>query len=119
MSLADRIFIDMCTDILENGIVSEEGCEYRILNDMGDEYPISEEEFGTTIYTKSVINLINQIDKLNDIDYLVIDGNRIDNHELNIVVDKFISRDKMDDCYLGFFDTKTIYKVKKSGDSNE
>ena len=100
-------------------INGEEGNEYEILNDIGDKYPICEEEFGTTIYTKEAINLINYLNKLNDIDYVVVDGNGIECSELNGVVDKFISRDSMDNCYLGFFDTKTIYKVKKGDGSNE
>ena len=26
----------------------------------------------------------------------------------------FINKDKIDDCYLGFFNTKTIFKVKNN-----
>lgn len=94
----------------------DKGNDYQILSDMGDIYPISEEEFGTTIYTKEVVNLINYLDDLKEIDYLVLNSNNIDNLEFNKIVDKFINHDKMVDCYLGFFDRKTIYVVKNKGD---
>lgn len=86
--------------------------EYSIVSDMGIKYPISEEEYGTTIYTSEVINLINYLDMLESIDYIIMNSNGIDNNEFNLMVDRFIKKDKMDNCYLGFFNTKTIYKVK-------
>ena len=33
---------------------------------------------------------------------------------VRVDTDKFINKDSMDDCYLGFIDTKTIFKVKKN-----
>ena len=47
-----------------------------------------------------------------DIDYLVLDSNKIEIKEFNNIVDKFINKEKMDNVYVGFFNTKTIYKVK-------
>jgi collagenase-like PrtC family protease len=88
--------------------------KYSIFSDMGVEYPICEEEFGTTIYSDKVINLINYLDELNEIDYIVLNCNGIDSNEFNLMVDKFIKREKLDDCYLGFYDTKTIFKVKNN-----
>lgn len=88
--------------------------EYSIISDMNREYPISEEDYGTTIYTEEPINLINYLDYLNDIDYIVMNSNMIDDSEFNLMVDKFINKDKMDDCYLGFFNTKTIFRVKSN-----
>ena len=88
--------------------------KYSIISDMGTEYPITEEEFGTTIYSEKVINLINYLDYLNSIDYIVMNSNGIDNEQFNMMVDKFINKDKLDDCYLGFFNTKTIFKVKNN-----
>ena len=38
--------------------------KYSIVSDMGVEYPISEEEFGTTIYSQEPVNLINYLDEL-------------------------------------------------------
>lgn len=87
---------------------------YSIISDMGEEYPISEEEFGTTIYTSKPINLINYLDKLDNIDYIVMNSNGINNNEFNMMVDKFINRDNIDDCYLGFLNTKTIFRVKNN-----
>ena len=81
---------------------------------MNTEYPISEEEFGTTIYSEKTVNLINYLDYLDKIDYIVMNSNGILDEEFNMMVDRFIKKDKMDDCYLGFFDTKTIFKVKNN-----
>lgn len=97
--------------------INRDKCDdrYTIVSDTGSEYLINEEEFGTTIYSDRVINLINYLDKIDNIDYVVMNSNCIDSHEFNLMVDKFINRDKMDDCYLGFFNTKTIFKVKGNG----
>lgn len=91
--------------------------KYNIVSDMGKSYPICEEEYGTTIYTSNVINLINEMGKISDIDYIVLNSNNIIDDEFNNIVDKFINHEKMDDTYIGFFDTKTIYKVKNGGGS--
>ena len=94
--------------------IDKEDCvgKYKIVSDTGNEYPISEEEYGTTIYSEKVINLINYLDNLDEIDYVVMNSNGVDNNDFSLMVDKFINRDKMDDCYLGFFNTKTIFRVK-------
>lgn len=89
-----------------------DGSEYHIISDTDKEYKICEEEYGTTIYTEWPINLLNYIDKLKDIDYLVLKSNKIDDSEFNKMVDKFINHDKVDNPYIGFFNMKTIYKVK-------
>ena len=89
--------------------------KYSIVSDMGVEYPISEEEYGTTIYSEKPINLINYLDELDKIDYIVMNSNGIDNNEFKLMVDKFINRDKIDECYLGFYNTKTIFRVKSNG----
>ena len=88
--------------------------KYSIINDMGDEYPISEEEYGTTIYSVKPVNLINCLDELDKIDYLVMNSNGIDNDEFSKMVDSFINRDKLNDCYLGFYNIKTIFRVKSN-----
>ena len=89
-----------------------DGNEYKLISDDGDGYPAEEEEFGTTIYTKEPINLINYLDDLKNIDYLVLKSNKIDNSEFNRVVDKYINHEKSNNAYIGFFETKTIYRVK-------
>ena len=88
--------------------------KYTIVSDMNTEYPISEEEFGTTIYSEKPVNLINYLDDMDRIDYVVMNSNGIIDSEFDLIVDKFISKDKMNDCYLGFFNTKTIFRVKNN-----
>jgi hypothetical protein len=88
--------------------------KYTIVSDMNTEYPITEEEFGTTIYSEKPVNLINYLDYLDKIDYLVLNSNGINNKEFDLIVDKFIKKETMEDCYLGFFNTKTIFKVKNN-----
>lgn len=88
------------------------GNNYHIINDEGISYPIDEEDFGTTVYTKEPINLINYLDELSKIDYLVLNSNMIPSKEFNEIVEKFLRKESMSNCYLGFFHTKTIYKVK-------
>lgn len=88
------------------------GKNYKIISDNGVNYLINEEEFGTTVYSNEVVNLINYLSFLDEIDYLVMNSNMTSENEFNKMVDRFIKRDRMDNCYLGFFETKTIYKVK-------
>ena len=93
--------------------VEYSGKEYRIISDNGVGYPISEEDEGTTIYSPRVINLINYMDKLEDIDYIVMNSVICKIEEFDEMVDKFIKREKIDDdTYLGFLNVKTIYKLK-------
>ena len=96
--------------------INKEECigKYSIINDIGHEYPIREEEYGTTIYSEMPINLINYLDDLDNIDYIVMNSNGIDDNEFSLMVDRFINRDKLDECYLGFYNTKTIFRVKSN-----
>ena len=83
------------------------------LKDKDDYYPIVEEDYGTTVYTKYPINLIKYIDKLNSIEYIILNSNYIDKNEFMSVLDKYINKDIDDnDNYEGFSNTKTIYTVK-------
>lgn len=92
---------------------NKKGNNYSIVSDSGIRYPISEEEYGTTIYTDREINLINYLDMLKDIDYIVMRSNKIEDNKFNDMVDSFINMDTSDDGnYEGFFNTKTIYRVK-------
>jgi len=85
---------------------------YTIKGDDGISYPIVEEEYGTTVYSPDVVNLINKLQELDEIDYLVLHSNMINEREFNEIIDKFIRKEHMDNCYLGFYNTKTIYRVK-------
>lgn len=78
-----------------------------------DYYLIKEVSDGTLIYTKEVINLINEYHKLNNISYFLIDGSFIEEDKLLEIVDSFLDNKKIDNTYTGFFDIKTTYKVKK------
>ena len=72
-----------------------------------DKYMVREEDYGTIIYSP-LVNLINEIEKLEGINY-VIDLSFNDNID---IIDRFINKDKEDDTYTGFFDKETIYKLK-------
>ena len=89
-----------------------DGKEYKIVSDTNIKYPIKEEKYGTTIYTPEVINLVNYIDDLKEIDYLVLKSNMIDNNDFIEMTRKFINHEHVDNAYLGFLNTKTIYKIK-------
>lgn len=80
---------------------------YIFNNDM--KYMIKEYSYGAIIYSP-LVNLINEIDKINTIDNMVIDLSYTD--DIN-VIDKFINKDSMDNTYIGFYDKKTIYKLKE------
>lgn len=74
-------------------------------------YLIKEREYGTIIYSP-LINLLNNISKLKNLN-LVIDLSYFSDIS---IIDQFINKEKTTDNYQGFFDTKTIYKLK--GDNN-
>ena len=93
-------------------INEKNGNDYKIISDTGITYPIVEEEYGTTIYSSKEVNLINYLDKLSNIDYLIMRSNMIDDDSFNLMVDKYIRHESIDDAYIGFFNMKTIYKVK-------
>ena len=82
--------------------------KYFIFND-NLKYMIKEYSYGTIIYSP-LINLINEIDKIKDIDNYVIDLSYTNDIS---VIDKFINNENMDNTYIGFFDKKTIYKLKE------
>ena len=93
-------------------IDQDKGDNYQIISDNLVKYPISEEEYGTTIYTPKEINLINYLSDLDSIDYIVMNSVNMDSDKFNLMVDKFIKREQVENTYLGFFKIKTIYKVK-------
>lgn len=80
--------------------------------DNDKKYTIVENGYGTIIYSP-VVNLINHISQLNDIN-LVIDLSLQDGID---IIDKFINKEEALEDYLGFYNTKTTYKVK--GDKND
>lgn len=88
---------------------SKKNLDYFI-QDKDNTLYISEEKNATIIYS-DIINLINQIDELDFIDYLVLDFNNIkSSYE---VISTFLNKTKdRKEYYLGFYNTKTIFKVK-------
>ncbi len=74
-----------------------------------DRLYINEEDNGTIIYNNK-INLINEINNIEFIDYLVLDFNNDNNYN---IINNFINKiTDGKDYYLGFYNTKTIFKVK-------
>ena len=57
----------------------------------------------------ALINLINEIDKIKSVNNFIIDLSYIDDIG---IIDKYINNNKMDNTYIGFFDKKTVYKLK-------
>lgn len=80
-----------------------------------DYYPIKEEEYGTCIYTKEAINLINEVDSL-EVDYIILNSFLISNDAFEDVLYQYLNHIKdNNEHYLGFLNEKTIYKVKDNG----
>lgn len=77
-----------------------------------DKYPIVEEEYGTTIYTKEPINLINDINNIK-VNYIILNANLTKREEFRSILTSYLTR-KTDniDHYRGFIDKKTVYKVE-------
>ena len=86
--------------------------KYYIYND-NLKYMIIEKDYGTIIYSP-LINMINELDKLSNIDNLIIDLSY--NNDISII-DKYLNKEHMSNTYTGFFDKKTIYKLR--GGNNE
>ena len=78
---------------------------YIFNNDL--KYMVIEHNYGTIIYSP-LVNLLNKKEELNILDNLVIDLSYTDNYD---IIDKYINNDK-EDGYIGFYDTKTIYRLK-------
>ena len=83
---------------------------YIFNNDL--RYMVIEHNYGTIIYSP-LVNLLNKKEELNILDNLVIDLSYTDNYD---IIDKYINNEK-EDGYIGFYATKTIYRLK--GDKNE
>ena len=77
-----------------------------------DKYPIIEEEYGTTIYTREPINLINDIKDIN-VEYIILNANLTNNEDFISILNQYLN-DIGDnkEHYRGFIDKKTVYKVE-------
>ena len=77
-----------------------------------DKYPIVEEKYGTTIYTKEPINLINEINNIN-VEYIILNANLTNREDFISILDKYINNTiDSDKYYQGFINEKTVYKVE-------
>lgn len=100
----------LVTNYLEYINKEKKESKYYIKN-KEDVLYIDEEDNATLIYS-DIVNLINKIEELDFIDYLVLDFNNV--LEYKKIIEDFINK-KQDgkEHYIGFYNTKTIYKVKK------
>lgn len=81
-----------------------------------DKYPIVEEEYGTTIYTKEPINLMNEIENI-QVEYFILNSTLIEREEFLSTLDSYLKEEKdTKKHYTGFLNEKTIYRV---GDKNQ
>lgn len=89
--------------------------KYYYIKERDNYYMIVEDNDGTTVYSKDKLNLINEIDKIKNIDYYVINGFNLSDEEVNDMIDKFNNNysDNADN-YTGFLNVNTIYKVKNN-----
>lgn len=107
----------LVSNYLEGFKIDNKASIYEIKEDKSnDYYKIIEDDFGTHILGDKPLNLLGY--NLN-VDYLIIDGFKMDN--IKEVLDVFISgniekKEYLDNKYnatAGFINTKTIYRVKK------
>ena len=80
-------------------------------------YPIYE-EYGNTFITEDILNGINVVNKLKDIDYIVLNSLMHEKDTFNNVVDEYI--EALDgkifnkkDVFTGFLFKESIFKVKE------
>lgn len=77
-----------------------------------DKYIIKEEDYGTTIYTKEPIDLINDINDIN-VEYIILNLSFTKEEEYLSILNKYLNNLKDDkEHYRGFIDKKTVYKVE-------
>ena len=69
---------------------------------------LKEYNYGTIIYSP-LVNLINEVKDLEEINTLIIDLSYTDDIS---IIDKYINKEVINNTYKGFFNTKTIYKLK-------
>ena len=83
---------------------------YYIKNN-DDRYPIVEEEYGTTIYTRDAINLINEIKDI-QVNYIILNAFHTGRKEFLSILNQYLKCETDDvSHYVGFINRKTVYKV--------
>ena len=82
------------------------------IKEKDNSYIIEEEKYGTTVYTKEPINLINKINTLN-INYIILNSCHINPKEFKKVVNQYLNNESDNNNYYeGFIEKKTVYKVE-------
>ena len=105
----------LITNYLNYIKAKKEKGHYYIKN-KSDKYPIVEEEYGTTIYTKEPINLIHEVGHI-EVEYLILNSTLIEREVFLSTLDDYLAKNVDDrEYYTGFLNHKTIYRV---GDKNK
>ncbi len=102
----------LITNYLKYINYKKNGTNYLIKGDNGNMYPIVEELEGTTVYSHEPVSLFNKINELKDLDYLVVHSVLSDNDKVFSIINKYYNNELIEDGYQGFYNTKTIFKVK-------
>ena len=79
-----------------------------------DRYPIVEEDYGTTIYTKKPIDCIQDIKDMK-VEYLILNSTLVNRDGFMDVVSKYLADEEVEDDanhYDGFLHQKTVYKLE-------
>ena len=98
-----------------------------IIEKEGKSYPIVDDNNGTSVYSSNILNGIEEYDKLNDIDYVVLNSYNIDDDKFETVIDLFNSvgesnksiyyeqiKNMFGNVDKGFLFKETIYRVKNN-----
>lgn len=126
MGLSKRCLVSSYFDYIEE----ENDLDVNYIKEKDDSYPVIEKDYGTKFLSKDVLCGIRYLNELRDagIKYLILDDNLIDEDVFSKVYDIFVKAlnsscdlillerniNSLVNTSLGFFDKKTIYKVKKN-----
>lgn len=102
----------LITNYLKYLSLEKEEGRYYIRNGE-DRYPIVEEEYGTTIYTKRPVNCIKDVKDMK-VEYLILNSTLVEENDFMKVVSSYL-RDEVEEekeNYEGFLHQKTVYKLE-------
>ncbi|MDD2435462.1 MAG: U32 family peptidase [Bacilli bacterium] len=104
----------------------EDNSKINYITKKDQEYPIIDNELGTTVYSSHILNGIQEVLKMKDIDYLVLNSLKIKDSDFNEVIKMFKNvnennvleyDNKINTMFKtnhGFLYKETIYKVKNN-----
>lgn len=127
MGLSKRCLVSSYFDYIKE----ENSLDVNYIKENDDSYPVIERDYGTKFLSKDILCGIRYINRLKDagIKYIILDDNLISDKDFNDIYNIFkeslnCSSDKLLELErninslvntsLGFFDKKTIYKVKRN-----